>query len=342
MKIFLYSSPYKYYRDNLLPLGKRFQELGHDVYMSHSYKKDSSLKNLVETIDIHGATASSGYVKKFLKGDFNPDVVILTQAWWFLEDSIVKMCNQRNIPFYILDHAAPILAYSEKSGKKSHLYRNNTCGAKSHIVWGSNSYQIMKDRGCKSKMHILGSPRVEDFIFKKSDKKIKAVRKKYGDKIAVIYNTNDKMKNKDAKFNFKKVGLFLKSIGYTVIIKPHVRSTYNQKKLKDFVVFKDKRLEEQLIHASDLMLFTYPSSVMIFGAVAHKPIISLYGDHWCDSARFFSSKYSDIFLDLKSVNQIIPYVNQNNSYDYFIDENLKFSKKEKSVDRIIKFIINDI
>ena len=66
MKIFLYSSPYKYYRDNLLPLGKRFQELGHDVYMSHSYKKDSSLKNLVETIDIHGATASSGYVKKFL------------------------------------------------------------------------------------------------------------------------------------------------------------------------------------------------------------------------------------------------------------------------------------
>jgi len=342
MKIFLYSSPYKYYRDNLLPLARRFGELGHDVYMSHSYKKDDSLKNLIENIDISGDDFNKGFVKRFLIGDFNPDVVILTQAWWFLEDKIVKICRQRDIPFYILDHAAPIIDYEERGGRKSHLYRNDTRGARSHIVWGGESFRIMKNRGCKSRMDILGSPRVEDFMGKKGSRGVGSIKKKYGEKIAVFYNTNNKMKNKNAEFDIKKVGFFLKSLGYSLILKPHVRSSYNENKLKDFVIFKDKRLEDELIYASDIMLFTFPSSVMIFGAVSKKPIISLYGDHWCDRAITFSNKYSDTFLNLTSVNQIIPYIEKENNYKDFINENLLYSKKESSVDRIINFIINDI
>ncbi len=341
MKVFLYSSPYRYYKNNLLPLAKRFEELGHDVYMSHSYKKTSLIKDSAEVIDIAGKESQDGLIKNFLLNNFKPDVIILTQAWWFLEDKIVKKCKQSGIPFYLLDHAAPVTKYSEKSGGKSHLYRNNLRGARAHIVWGRESIDIMKGRGCKEPMFALGSPRVEEFLKKHNSKKILSLRKKYGDNIAVFYDTNNKMFDKGVNNKLEEAAFFLKKAGYSVLLKPHARSNIRGSKLENIVIFKDKRLEDELIHASSVMLFTFPSSVMIFGAMAKKPIVCLYGDHWSSDAKKFSKRYSSIFLKPSSINEIIPYINQKTNYREFINKNLVFSKNKSACDRIINFIIDD-
>ena len=80
----------------------------------------------------------------------------------------------------------------------------------------------------------------------------------------------------------------------------------------------------------------------MFGAIANKPIISLYGDHWSKSARLFSNKNSNIFLDLKSINQIVPYIKKENNYSNFVKRNIKLKDGDSASERIVSFIINDI
>ena len=108
MKVFLYSSPYQYYADNLIPLAKYLKSQSVEVYGSFRLSENGLEMNML------CPTEFVNYSNRFLQNKLTEiDVVILTQPWWYMDCEIAAYCRKHKIMFYIVDHAPPMMRYTE-------------------------------------------------------------------------------------------------------------------------------------------------------------------------------------------------------------------------------------
>lgn len=324
MKILFYSSPYDYYLQNLLPVAKLSFEKGYDVICASSNK---------HTNDIHDADIQYHYgkdnsVKSFLKGKLNIDCVVLAQPWWYVDNHIAEYSYRNKIPFYIIDHAAPMIAYTENEKRLSHLYRKDLHGAKAFFAYGAVTEKIMKKRGCKEKIIKIGSPRIYEQELEARKFKNKYVKEK---NIAVVYDTSSRMEDPKVKDIFLKARKKIQDGTWKFLIRKHSRSPgLFDSLIKEYSDIELSILSEsELAAIADLGMFTFPSSAMILLAKLGIKMESLYDNHFCLEARDFSKKYKDTFLSAK--------------YSNFLDENLfEHEHNDKSAEKIIKYIIRDL
>ena len=300
MKIFLYSSPYQYYADNLIPLAQYFKKQGHQVYGSYRLSIDGEELMMVDDNKIS-----------------KPDVVILTQTWWYQDAEIAKQCR---VPLYIIDHAPPMMRFTQPDGKKSHLYRKENLN-QHYISWGQTTIDIMKQVGYNGINKALGSSRVEETL-----KGIK--ENKMGH---VLFDTSNRMEDKNLVNGFIK---FVKQHpDQQFIIQEHSRSPQY---FREALSYSNVRLnthltETELFEYSDF-IFSFPSSAMIIPALQNKRIYGLYDKHFCSEARTYFKKYENCVFNLKE-QDAIP------NYKRFINSNILYKREEPANERIYKYIM---
>lgn len=299
MKVLLYSSPYQYYADNLIPLAKYFEEHGHDVYGSYRLSIDGDEILMLDS-------------EKITK----PDVIILTQTWWYQDAEIAKSCK---IPLYVIDHAPPMMRFTQPDGKKSHLYRRDNLN-QHYISWGQTTIDIMKQVGYRGINKVLGSPRVEEVL-----SNIKQNKDGY-----VLFDTSNRMEDKSLVNGFVK---FVKQHpDRQFIIQEHSRSPHYFREALRYsnVQLNTCLTEKELFEYSDF-IFTFPSSAMIIPALQSKRIYGLYDKHFCLEAQTYFKKYEDCIFNLKEQG-CIP------NFKRFINSNILYKREESANERIYKYI----
>ena len=196
--------------ENIDSLADYAEERGHKVYKRFSMNPEQNIREIYpdnETESIYSLISN----KKI-------DAVVLVQPWWYADKEVAGACNKYKIPFYIADHAPPMMMYTESNGKKSHLYRKNLFGAKAFFAYGKATKEIMRRKGCKEKIIVTGSPRIERMLenYSKFDeaKDFKAF---------VIYDTSHRMEDKSL---IKEVNKLKKGFGdeWKFFVKRHSRS----------------------------------------------------------------------------------------------------------------------
>jgi|TARA_R110001583_G_scaffold16234_12_gene66306 hypothetical protein len=340
MNLFFYSSPYKYYAENIIPVAKHARKMGHNVYGAYSFDKSTSIKGTNE-IPILPNNSGCDQLRLFLNGSLNIDAVIITQPWWYMEFKIVSYCKKHRIPFYIIDHAPIMTEYVERNGKESHLYRASLRGCRAFFSYGQNTIDIMKKKGCEENMVSMGSPRFEGMM--KSIKKHK--RKVDGEsKIAVIYDTSARMEDEAV---VKSMVRLRKALGasdnWQFLLKEHPRSPKVFRQLCDsyenFNIYRGKSNEE-LIAMSSLDIFSFPSSSMILSAMAGNGMAGLYGNHFSTHARSYSNRYSNIIFDYVN-NKLSRNIEVSKKYKPFLKENIKLLEIPSKI-RILNYIEKDL
>lgn len=321
MNIFCYCSPYKYYLENLTPLLEASVKRGHNINISFSDQHSSDIENISEI----SVTKSGSFVKKFFNGKYRPDVVILVQPWWYVDKKIANFCKKNNISLYVIDHAAPMSRFVEKNGKKSHLYRSNLGSSKAFFCYGRETANIMKKVGCKSKLVLSGSPRVEE-QYNIALKNIKNNR-------ITIYDTSHRMESRLAVNKSIKSALKLsKHYNLDILIKEHPRSS----KLVRNLLRKAVVDKNEIRSASESMfcIFTMPSSSMLLPALLGKKIIAGYSDHFSDDIKRYYKRYKD---EIPNKNTYGNRLNEKIKYNNFIKDNLELPTGG-SAEYIIKWI----
>lgn len=317
MKILLFSSPYQYYLENLIPLSKFLKKQGHTVYASYCLKDNEEFSMLDDN--------KVEYSRKFLNDILKVDMVILVQSWWGRDNLIAKKCNTDGIPFYIVDHAPPIIKYTQADGTKSHLYRGNPLGPEKYFSYGPNTVKIMRDVGYKGKNIVVGSSRVEQMI-------ANITKKKEG---YVLFDTSNKMEDK------KIVSKFLKFVKHNedkqFIIREHSRSPQYFRKALQFpnVKLGNVKHEYSLFEYSDF-IFSFPSSAMIVPALLDKNIYSIYDEHFCLEARRFYKQYQDCIIRLGDDKKI------DVDFTSFVSDNILYNSNESTEERIYSEISKDL
>jgi hypothetical protein len=270
MNVFMYSSPYQYYVDNLLPIYFDAIASGHKAYGAYR------LSEAGHVFSFDGG--ENNYLKLFYNRELKVDAVILVQAWWYEELEIIKFCKKNKIPFYIVDHAAPMFTFAEPSGKKSHMYRADCNGARIFFAYGQATVDVMRKRGSTANIKIVGSPRVELDV-----KRINSTNPG-----AAIFDTSARMDDKNIAKSFSE---FFKE-KEDVVIRKHSRSAGNY----DYLVgdkikisandeFEDLKRQE--------LYFSFPSSAMITAALAGRDFYALYKNHWSQHTRNYFAEYKD-------------------------------------------------
>jgi hypothetical protein len=312
MRLLFYSSPYKYYMENLEPLVDLAIKSGDTVYKRFSILPEKDIKSL--TVDEHNITIYELISKRMI------DAVVIVQPWWYADKEVAGACNRYKVPFYIVDHAPPMMPYTESSGKKSHLYRANLFNAKAFFSYGNATNEVMTLRGCREKIIVTGSPRIERMIenynlFKK-DKEFKTF---------ILFDTSNKMEDPNLIKEVKKVQ---KSLGgdWKMFIKRHSRSPNVFNKLTGVGTLEGP--EEQIIYFADVVGFTFPSSAMLLPAIMNKEIVGLYRNHFCREARDYYKKYEGI------INEKVGARTQ--PFAEFINDNYDLSGSPKQ--KILKYI----
>lgn len=316
MKILFYSSPYQYYMENLTPLVDAARDRGHKVYTRFALKEEKNIRKLLldgeEELTIHQLIESRSV-----------DAVVIVQPWWYADKEVAGACNKFRIPFYIVDHAPPMMTYTEESGKKSHLYRANLFKARAFFAYGSATKKVMRNRGCKENIVVTGSPRIERMLenYKKLDAK-----KDF--KAFVLYDTSHRMEDKTL---LKEVIRVQKSLGpdWKMFIKRHSRSPDCFRKVSGLGSLDGP--EEQIVYFADMVGFTFPSSAMILPSILGKDMVALYGKHFCREARTYYKKYQ----------LSIPAMNGKRVVDYeeFIADN--YHMRGSATDTILNYIEED-
>lgn len=327
MRILFYSSPYDYYFQNLEPVAKLAIEQGHEVFWASSEQHTEDIKKA--KIKYHHG--EKDFINKFLDKKLKVHCVILTQPWWYIDRKIAERCNKLNIPFYIIDHAPPMIAYTEKENRLSHLYRKSLNGAKAFFAYGQKTKEIMELRGCTEKIVPIGSPRINDLESRSKQYKNES-------KIAVIYDTSNRMEDQSMVTEFLKIKKSL-SNDWQFLIRQHSRSPgfFNElTKQHDNIKISDKK-EEELAGIASLGIFTFPSSAMILLAKKNVPMLALYHNHFCSEAREYAQLYRKII-------SLSPDFNiKNSDYSRFLRENLfDYENNHQSAHKILKFIVKDL
>lgn len=321
MKVLFYSSPYLYYAENLIPVARLFQKYGHKVYAS----ANTNLKDLNQETDILSNQAVT-YSKDFLSGNLESDIVILTQPWWYRDQEIAAKCVKSKIPFYIIDHAPPMISYSEANGKSSHLYRANLNGARAFFAYGEETKKIMRAKGCKEHIVPIGSPRIHYYLRN-------IVQDNNESKNILLFDTSHRMEDLKILKIYEKLKKELTD--YNILIREHSRSTHK---------FSNKNLsldpEYIAVAKSDICIFTFPSSAMLLPALLNKKIISLYSNHFSKDAREYAVKYRNEFLNYPDMS-FKEILSKQANYSLFIQENLSNIHKSPA-EEIMKYILKDI
>lgn len=314
MRILFYSSPYTYYNENLEPLARYFTKLGHKVFSSFDLGS-----NELDSFTLNTAKYSADFLNKKLK----VDTVVLTQCWWGTDQLIAKECNIRKIKFYIIEHGAPMVRYTQSNGKKSHLYRASSLNAHRYFSYGKAGVDIMKSVGYSGKNLPIGSSKIENMLNKIKTKK----------KGTVLFDTSNKMD--DPKLVDKFLDFVKNNTEQNFIIREHSRSpNFYRKALKYPNVVLDKGLQEHELYEYENFIFSFPSSAMLVPALLNKSISTLYDNHFCLEARAYHIKYAKYIPKLG--------VLSNQKYHKFIIDNLHYNKDESATERIYKEIINSL
>lgn len=312
MNLLFYSSPYKYYMENLIPLAEYAEERGHKVYQKFSLSEEKNIRTVSpdgEDRTIHDLLATREI-----------DAAVLVQPWWYLDKEIAGACNKYRIPFYIVDHAPPMMTYTEENGKKSHLYRANLLGAKAFFAYGNATKQVMRKRGCRENIVITGSPRIE-----RMEENYKALSQDKDFKAFVLYDTSHRMEDKSL---IKEVNRLRKDLGpeWEFFVKRHSRSPKVFDKIPGIGTLDGP--EEQIVYFADMVGFTFPSSAMLLPALVGKDMLALYGKHFCKEAGVYYKKYHE------SIPRRIG--NKKTDYREFIADN--YCTKGSPKDIIIRYI----
>lgn len=312
MNLLFYSSPYKYYQENLIPLADYAEEKGHKVYRKFSLKEEKDIRRIIP--DNSDSSIYDLISKKQI------DAAVLVQPWWYADKEVAGACNKYKIPFYIVDHAPPMTAYTEASGKKSHLYRGNIFGAKAFFAYGDATKKIMKQRGCKGNIVIVGSPRIEKML---DNYKTFSEQKDF--KAFVLFDTSNRMEDSSL---LKEVNKFRNELSdeWKFFIKKHSRSPSIYDQINGIGSIDGS--EEQIFYFADKVGFTFPSSAMILPALVEKDMIVFYDKHYCKEAISYYNKYSESITNYKGKKIA--------SYDAFIRDNYKTNKSPKA--EILRYI----
>lgn len=317
MKFFIFSSPYQYYADNLIPVAKELSALGHEVVACYRLSETGSEFDMLTGKKVNRLS------DRFFKGE-KFDAVILTQTWWYDDLNISKSCIKNNIPFYVLEHATPMTLYTQKNGIKSHAYRAHHSGSKYYFSFGENNVNLMGKIGFAGKNVAVGSPRVEQMLSESLDAKLEPG--------TVLFDTSERMEDNIVYQSIEHI--IRKKPNEKYIIRPHSRTSgmYN-----DLVNSSNVTLhtgKESELYKYTNFLFTFPSSAMIVPALLGRKIYAGYNNHFSKDARNFYEKY----------NNEIPAFGKTASFNYdkFISDNIVYSKKESAVNRIIKHIMDDL
>lgn len=330
MNVMLFCSPWEYYLENLTPIAEYLISIGHSVNMSYflSRKKDIKAKEVI----LHSTFNGSIY-KKFINGDYQPDAVILTQCWWEFEREVVNKCNERNIPFFLLEHAPQMVLYNKRTSK----YRGDLKGAVHHFMWGDASKSIMQSINPKMSLPVVGSPRMDE-AFKKSE-----MNKKYLDSV-VFYTTSSTYSSKDIFEKISKISDKCSDIGKRLVIKMHPRFNISLKsniQLKNYINSQNIELigniktreSFDIMMSSYAHIYDFPSSLMCASAYYKKPMYS----------SFYNSEINAISIYSKSF-QSIKDLGRSDAINYgknFLEKNLRIDKLNSSkiiVEEIIKKI----
>lgn len=266
-KAFFYSSPYQYYADNLIPLAKYFREKGwatEEIYRLDNKKFDGS--------DI---------LKRIKKSD----VVFLVQSWWYFDAEIAAYCVKYKVPFYIVDHAPIVIKYIDRAGKKSHLYRANLCGAQAIFVAGESTKRVMREVGCKEKVHIVGSTRFDEMssLYKRNEKKN-----------FVLFDTSAKMEDKSCLEVIRKFAEEHQD-EYHFVLREHSRSS---KLYRELGFELDHSPEIESLNSAAACGFTFPSSAMAIPLEKGMPIAMFYAEHFSEDVMAYRKRYGG---DMKNI-----------------------------------------
>jgi len=331
VKFFLFCSPHYYYIKNLMPIAQRLRELGHDVVFS---SQDYSGKETVYFNDLDLGSPLSEF-KKGVKFD----VVLLTQCWWLEDKVVADICNKRNTPFYILEHAPQMVQYRVVK------YRTHLNGARAHFMWGNESQRLMRESGCKELLPVMGAPRlsnledvtIEDGLIDKYSN---------GRKIISVYTTSEKMMSPgfSKSLNRLKVAI-LANDRYNLVLKDHVKFS-SDKLVSDtdrVRVFSEVDRELEFLKISDYIIFCFPSSVMIPAAFYKKKMFNLYHEHNNKSICKYADEHKNIIpaLDIRRPLKSIERFSLNEKFqNEWLERNL-YIESDPS-DNIINYVLGDI
>ncbi len=315
MKIFIYTSPHKYYLDNLMPLVKCSSASKHDIRVSFSSKHTEDVQKSNEKVII----GKDACLEDFFSKKYKPDIVILSQPWWYVDKKIASFCNKNKINFYIVDHAAPMSRFVEKNGKKSHLYRSNILGAKAFFSYGESTGNIMRKVGCRGNIVPAGSPRIEA--------QLNIAKKIVSEDKIVIYDTSHRMECENSvKESISLAKSLSKQHGLDIFVRQHPRTSG----LVASMLTEKKILKSEIEAAatSAFCIFTFPSSSMLLPAILEKKIATTYYAHFDSNIRKYYKRYSKEFSN---------HIRSKSKYNQFIQDNL-YMPKHGSANFIIKWI----
>jgi hypothetical protein len=316
--------------ENLMPVADEFSSKGHKVVMSYYLSRMNKNSNEV----FHTKQNIGGY-EDLISGIYNPDIVILTQPWWEYEKNVVKVCKERNIPFFVLEHSPQMLVYNKKASN----YRKNIMGAKAHIMWGEESFNIMNDLGANSKLPILGSPRVEWAM-----KSCKDVNK---ENLVVIYTTSWVYTSDNFYKKVKEIHSMVKEKGWKLEVQAHPRFHKNNDAFE--YINKNKIPFHQnistvdsvtLLKKSKINIYDFPSSLMPLSCLFNNDIYSTY----CDSDIKEIKEYGKVHQSfIKNVSELILAHKNENLFEKnnFIKNNISIEEKSSS-NRIYSYIMRSI
>lgn len=316
MRFFLYCSPHYYYRENLRPIAKELKAMGHEVVFSSHDASD------VETVFENDLKLKSP-LEDFVAKKVNYDAVFLTQSWWLNDKRVAESCNNRGIPFFILEHAPQMVQYRVVK------YRSHLNGGRAHFMWGRESKRLMQEAGCSEELPVMGSPRLEKMKSVVSDEELK-LKYSGGREIISIYTTSAKMMSPDFHKRLRSVySKVAKGDKYNLVLKDHVK--FDSRKItKGFdpgrvKVFSETDRDLDFLKISDHVLFCFPSSVMIPAFYFGKPVYSLYGDHHVPQIKAYSQKHKDVIGEvgktfIKDIERFHP---NKTLYSEWLDDNLK-------------------
>ena len=328
LNVFLFSSPWKYYMENIMPLADVFSNMGHKVVMSYFLNRVNKDSN-----EIFHIKQNIGGYQDMVSGKYTPDLVILTQPWWEYEKNIVKICKEKSIPFFVLEHSPQMLIYNQKASN----YRKNIMGAKAHIMWGEESFNIMKKLGANAELPILGSPRIEWAL-----KKSKDVNK---ENLVVIYTTSWVYTSDNFFENIKNVHMMTKKKGWKLEIQAHPRFHKNNEAFRyiseNKIPFHQNTSTIDSIHLmkrSKINIYDFPSSVMPISCLFQNDIYCTYSNSNIKEIREYSKSHNSFIKDLSKLD--IKYKNENlHEKNNFLKKNLSIDKKDSSK-RIYEYILS--
>lgn len=322
LRFFIYCSPHYYYIENLLPVAKRLEAIGHEVHFCSEDVKEKKTQH-IGTMDVDA----------FLKTRKKFDAVILTQCWCLKDKSIAERCAKRNIPFYIFEHAPQMLFYDAGKAK----YRGSINGARAHFMWGKASAEVMKTSGCKENLPIIGSPRLE--IIKNITRGHSKIVSEYGKRYIAVYTTSDRMMPKDFPVNLKLIKHYADKNGYNLYLKNHVKYTKRPRGIKRYT--HGKALEFQFLAQASKVFFAFPSSVMIPAAWLDKDVYTLFGNHENEKVKKYAKDHAHIFPVFRPNLERLMRVQPAHLDKYgWLRRNIE--TENDPVEESIKYILNDV